>query len=111
MGKSVRLKQFKIKLVLVFCGILLVLQQSTAQSNPFRLKIMSFNVCRSGELTQYSVIPFADLIRQYEPDIIALQELDYMTSRNTGIDFTTKLGAELGMFPVFGRTIYYQGGE
>ncbi|MCE4564629.1 endonuclease/exonuclease/phosphatase family protein [Maribellus sp. CM-23] len=111
MEKSVRLKQFKIKLVLVFCGVLLVLQQSTAQSNPFRLKIMSFNVCRSGELTQYSVIPFADLIRQYEPDIIALQELDYMTSRNTGIDFTTKLGAELGMFPVFGRTIYYKGGE
>ncbi|MGD9558258.1 MAG: endonuclease/exonuclease/phosphatase family protein [Mangrovibacterium sp.] len=85
--------------------------KSNAQTDPVRLKIMSFNVCRSGELTRYSVEPFVNLIRQYQPDIIALQELDYKTTRNTGIDFTTKLGAALGMFPVFGRTIYYQGGE
>ena len=104
-------KSYKINFLLIFCGILFMSHQSPAQSNPFQLKIMSFNICRSGELTQYSVIPFADLIRQHQPDIIALQELDYMTSRNTGIDFTTKLGAELGMFPVFGRTIYYKGGE
>ncbi len=90
---------------------LLAFNKSDAQTGPFHLKVMSFNVCRSGELTGYSVAPFANLIRQYQPDIIALQELDYKTTRNTGIDFTTKLGAALGMFPVFGRTIYYQGGE
>lgn len=93
------------------CCFLLASGESNAQTGPFRLKIMSFNVCRSGELTQYSVVPFANLIRQYQPDIIALQELDYKTTRNTGIDFLTKLGAALNMFPVFGRTIFYQGGE
>ncbi len=100
------------KTILLFLScFLLAFNNSDAQTAPFRLKIMSFNVCRSGELTGYSVGPFASLIRQYQPDIIALQELDYKTTRNTGIDFTTKLGAALGMFPVFGRTIYYKGGE
>jgi endonuclease/exonuclease/phosphatase family metal-dependent hydrolase len=98
--------------ILLFLScFLLTFGNSNAQTDPVRLKIMSFNVCRSGELTGYSVEPFANLIRQYQPDFIALQELDYKTTRNTGIDFTTKLGAALGMFPVFGRTIYYQGGE
>ncbi len=98
--------------IFLFVGcVLLQVNSGMAQSSPFRLKIMSFNVCRSGELTQYSVVPFANLIRQYDPDMIALQELDYKTTRNTGIDFTTKLGAELGMFPVFGKTINYKGGE
>lgn len=98
--------------ILLFLScFLLTFGNSNAQTDPVRLKIMSFNVCRSGELTGYSVEPFVNLIRQYQPDIIALQELDYKTTRNTGIDFTTKLGAALGMFPVFGRTIYYQGGE
>ena len=105
------LKWHKITGLLILCYFLLATHENNAQTTPFRLKIMSFNVCRSGELTQYSVVPFANLIQQYQPDIIALQELDYKTTRNTGIDFTTKLGAALGMFPVFGRTIFYQGGE
>ncbi|MEL7588693.1 MAG: endonuclease/exonuclease/phosphatase family protein [Prolixibacteraceae bacterium] len=97
--------------LLILCCLLLAHNKSDAQTSPIRLKIMSFNVCRSGELTRYSVDPFVNLIRQHQPDLIALQELDYKTTRNTGIDFTTKLAAALGMFPVFGRTIYYQGGE
>lgn len=103
-------KCYQIILLILSC-FLLVFYNSNAQTDPVRLKIMSFNVCRSGELTHYSVEPFVNLIRQYQPDFIALQELDYKTTRNTGIDFPTKLGAALGMFPVFGRTIYYQGGE
>ncbi|WP_175550038.1 endonuclease/exonuclease/phosphatase family protein [Mariniphaga anaerophila] len=72
---------------------------------------MSFNVCRSGELTQYSVTPFADLIRHYQPDVVALQEVDYKVARSNNMDFATELGAALGMFPVFGKAISYQGGE
>ena len=111
MGNSIWSKWYKITGLLILCCFLLTSGESNAQTTPFRLKIMSFNVCRSGELTHYSVVPFANLIQQYQPDIIALQELDYKTTRNTGIDFATKLGAALGMFPVFGRTIFYQGGE
>lgn len=105
------LKWYKITGLLILCCFLLASVKSNAQTKPFRIKIMSFNVCRSGELTQYSVVPFANLIQEYQPEIIALQELDYKTTRNTGIDFATKLGAALGMFPIFGRTIFYQGGE
>ncbi|MBW8331721.1 MAG: endonuclease/exonuclease/phosphatase family protein [Prolixibacteraceae bacterium] len=110
-GNSILSKFNKISWLLFLLFFMLSFSESKAQSNAIRLKVMSFNVCRSGELTQYSVAPFANLIRQYQPDFIALQELDYKTTRNTGIDFLTKLGAALNMFPVFGRTIFYQGGE
>ncbi len=82
-----------------------------AQSNSFRIKVMTFNVCRSGELTKHSVEPFAALIRQYEPDFIALQEVDYKLARSNKMDFANELGAALGMFPAFGKAISFFGGE
>lgn len=103
--------KFKYLLLSIFSCFLIIAGESNAQEAPLRLKVMSINVCRSGELTGYSVEPFAALIREHQPDFVALQEVDYKTRRNTGIDFTTKLGAAAGMSPVFGRTIYYQGGE
>lgn len=96
--------------LILFCTLVLP-SKLYAQANPFRIKVMSFNVCRSGELTKHSVAPFAALIRQYEPDFIALQEVDSMTTRSDKTDFATDLGAALGMFPAFGKAISYQGGK
>ena len=91
--------------VIVLAGTL------AGQANPLRLKVMTFNVRMSGELTLYDVVPFANLIRQYDPDLIALQEVDYKVARSNQIDFATLLAAELGMFPVFGKAINSGSGE
>lgn len=97
---------------LFFLILFLVLAgQSPAQTTPFRLKVMCFNIRMSGEQTLYSVEPFADLIRQYNPDVIALQEVDYKVARSNTKDFATELGAALGMFPVFGKAITSGSGE
>lgn len=82
-----------------------------AQTVPFRVKVMSFNVRMSGEQTSYDVAPFASLIKQNNPDVIALQEIDYNVSRSGYMDFATELGAALGMFPVFGKAIPSGNGE
>ncbi len=97
--------------LLFLLAIWLLAGQSWAQSSPFRLKVMSFNVRMSGELTLYSVEPFANLIRQYNPDVIALQEIDYKVARSNNKDFAAELGAALGMFPVFGKAINSGSGE
>lgn len=97
------------KFILLYSAF--IFYQGTAQSQPLCVKIMSFNVARSGEYAQYSVVPFAELIRQYQPDVVALQEVDYKVNRSKNMDFATELAAALGMFPVFGKAISYQGGE
>ncbi len=76
-----------------------------------RIKVVDFNVRMSGEQTNYDVRPFANLIRQYNPDFVTLQEVDYKAERSKKIDFVTLLAAELGMFPVFGKAIPLGTGE
>jgi len=109
--QTVHVMKYKPIHLLVLLGFLFLAGQSLAQHTPFRLKVMSFNVRMSGELTLYSVTPFADLIRQYNPDMIALQEIDYKVARSNNKDFVTELGAALGMFPVFGKAISSGSGE
>jgi endonuclease/exonuclease/phosphatase family metal-dependent hydrolase len=62
-------------------------------------------------MTSYDVTPFATLIQQHKPDVVALQEVDYKASRSGNKDFVTELGAALGMFPVFGKTVPSGTGE
>ncbi len=98
----------------IFCILFFVLfafVQSSAQTAPFRVKVMSFNVLMSGKATQYEVAPFAEFIRKYNPDVVALQEVDYKASRSGNKDFATELAAALGMFPAFGKTINLGSGE
>ncbi len=76
-----------------------------------KIKVFDFNVRMGGEQTNYDVRPFANLIRQYDPDFVTLQEVDYKAERSKQIDFVTLLAAELGMFPVFGKAIPLGTGE
>lgn len=59
----------------------------------------------------YSAVPFANYIKQYDPDFITLQEVDFKTTRNGMRDFTTELAAELGYFSAFGYAIEIQQGQ
>lgn len=76
-----------------------------------RLKIMSYNIRMSGQMTGYAAQPFADFILQQDADIIALQEVDYNTARSNNKDFLTEIAALTGMFPLFGKAINTGGGE
>jgi endonuclease/exonuclease/phosphatase family metal-dependent hydrolase len=75
------------------------------------VKLLNMNIRMSGQMTGYNAAPFADFIRQYEPDFVTLQEVDFKTERNGKKDFTTELAAELGYFSAFGQAIEYQQGE
>lgn len=101
-------KKIRIPLLL---AVLIAGSVMTVHAVPLRMKVMTFNVRMSGELTVYDVKPFATIIREYNPDVVALQEVDFRVARSNQIDFATLLAAELGMFPVFGKAIASGSGE
>lgn len=79
---------------------------------PHRLKVLSYNL-RFGELA--SLEELAAFIKEQDPDIVALQEVDCRTNRDLtpkqhGKDFATELGFRTGMLSAYGKTIPYMGG-
>lgn len=92
--------------------LLLCVGEIEAQTEgPTRIKVIDFNIRMSGEKVGYQAQPFADLILKEQPDLVALQEVDYMVSRSGSKDFLTELAALTGMFPVFAKAIETGGGE
>lgn len=53
----------------------------------------------------------ANVIRGADPDLVALQEVDFLTRRAQGYDLATELGWRLKMVPLFARAMFYDGGE
>lgn len=100
--------QAKVKYAVILLLILFGWGGADAQVS---FRILNINTRLSGEKVGYSAKPFADYIKQYDPDFVMLQEVDFMTVRNGGRDFTTELASELGMFPAFGCALQYVQGQ
>jgi endonuclease/exonuclease/phosphatase family metal-dependent hydrolase len=73
---------------------------------------MSFNIYH-GATTRgdYNLDAIARVIIDADPDLVALQEVDFKTDRSGHIDLATELGIRTKMAPLFGRAMYYDGGE
>lgn len=83
-----------------------------AQEKALHLKVLSYNL-RFGELA--SLEELATFIKEQNPDVVALQEVDChtrreLTPRQHDKDFITELGFRTGMFAAYGKTIPYAGG-
>jgi len=52
----------------------------------------------------------AAFIRDVDPDIVTLQEVDSVTERTGGVDQAAVLGERTGMHSAYGRFMSYQGG-
>lgn len=75
------------------------------------LRVMSMNIRQGAEYAGGKAEPYAELIMKYNPDVIAIQEVDYKTSRNGGKDWLNEVAMLTGMFPHFCKSISYQGGS
>jgi endonuclease/exonuclease/phosphatase family metal-dependent hydrolase len=76
------------------------------------IRIMTYNI-HHGEGTDQliEIRRIAAVIKEADADIVALQEVDRLTSRSANIDMITKLADLTGMTYAFGKTIDFQGGE
>jgi endonuclease/exonuclease/phosphatase family metal-dependent hydrolase len=93
-----------------FLTLLLVITTLLNAQQPVSIKVMSMNIKEGGRYANFDTDAFCECIRQYNPDFIAFQEMDYFTSRNGNKDMLTEMGAKLGMFPFFGKAFNYSGG-
>ena len=76
---------------------------------PRELKVMTYNL-RFGELADMDRL--AAEIKAYNPDFVALQEVDVNTNRvaskhNNGLNYVTELAQRTGMFGYYGRAINF----
>lgn len=76
------------------------------------IKVLSFNILH-GATTRgdFNLNTIAGVIKDADPDFVALQEVDFQTNRAKKYDLVTELGWRVKMAPLFGRAMYYDGGE
>ncbi|MEF9923722.1 MAG: endonuclease/exonuclease/phosphatase family protein [Muribaculaceae bacterium] len=92
--------------------LLLVLSGTVYAQDTLRVKIMTYNL-RFGELASLEEI--ASHIKAFNPDFVALQEVDVNTNRKrsahqAGKNFISELAFRTGMFGAYAKTINYGGG-
>lgn len=92
--------------------LLLIIGGTVYAQDTLRVRVMTYNL-RFGELA--SLEDIASHIKSFNPDFVALQEVDYKTNRTraprqTGKDFISELAYHTGMFGLYGKTINYGGG-
>ncbi len=75
------------------------------------LRVLSFNILH-GATTEgnFDLDVIAKLINEVHPDLVALQEVDYKTSRAKNYDLATELGWRTKMAALFGKAMDYDGG-
>jgi len=76
------------------------------------VKVLTFNILH-GATTKgdYDLDIIADVIKRSDPDLVALQEVDYHTNRSRKYDLTMELAKRCNMVSLFGRAMYYDDGE
>jgi len=76
------------------------------------LRVLTFNIYHGATMKgDYDLDYIARVIGDTDPDLVALQEVDFRTRRARGYDLATELGWRLKMASVFGRAMEYDGGE
>ncbi|MBE0678709.1 MAG: endonuclease/exonuclease/phosphatase family protein [Bacteroidales bacterium] len=76
------------------------------------LRVLTFNIYHGATINgDFDLDYIANVIRDVDPDLVALQEVDFLTRRAKGYDLATELGWRLKMVSLFARAMHYDGGE
>ena len=91
--------------------VIVLLAISTTTISAKRVRVMTYNVHNCvGIDGKKSYIRCGDIIRDAQPDIVAIQEVDSMTSRNDCY-VLGELAKRAGYHAYYGKTIPYKGGS
>lgn len=112
-GYYLQKKYMTKKLFIFFLTLVFSFQihaQSIQKENPV-VRILTFNILH-GATTQgdFDLDKIAAVIQQTNPDLVALQEVDFKTNRAKKYDLATELGWRVKMAPLFGKAMDYDGG-
>ena len=101
-----RTRGTKYWLAFIFC--LLAFLKTEAQD--ISIRVMSMNIKGGASYAGNESQPYAQVIKEYDPDFVCLQEVDYKTIRNGGKDWLNEVAIQTGMFPYYCKSFTYQGG-
>ena len=106
------LGMFCILFVPLFVGALLAESVQTEEKSKLVLRIMCYNIRHGRGMDDIvNLERTGNVIKEWKPDLVALQEVDKNTQRTNRTDQAKLLAEQLGMHFVFGKAIPYQGGE
>jgi len=104
--------KLKLKIILVLFVISSPGWTQGIEDNLKILRVLTFNIYHGATMKgDFDVDYIANIIRNADPDLVALQEVDFLTKRARGYDLATELGWRLKMVPIFARAMDYDGGE
>ena len=78
------------------------------------VRVLTFNIYHGETVNaekKFDLDLLAKVITDVNPDLVALQEVDFKTNRARKYDLVTELGQRTKMSPVFGKAMSYDGGE
>ena len=78
------------------------------------VRVLSFNIYHGETVNaekQFDLDLLAKTINDVNPDLVALQEVDFKTERARNYDLVTELGQRTKMQAVFGKAMSHDGGE
>ena len=76
------------------------------------IKVLTFNILH-GATTKgdFDLDAIAKVIKDVDPDLVALQEVDFRTNRAKKYDLVQEMAVRTKMVPLFGKAMDYDGGE
>ena len=111
-GGSAPLSRFVVPPLFVVLAALLSACASTPERIPGSLRVMVYNIHAGRDTAGISNLErVAALIREHDPHVVLLQEVDRGTARSGGEDQVALLRNLTGYFGSFGKSLDYQGGE
>jgi len=89
--------------------------KASAATEKNQLRVMTYNIHHAnppskGKTGEIELDAIANVIRNENPDIVALQEVDVNTGRSGPVNQAEAIGGKVGMKAYFGRAIDHDGG-
>jgi len=86
--------------------------KSQAVDSSMIVRVLTYNILHGKTLKgDFDLDLIAKVIADTNPDLVALQEVDFKTNRSKKYDLVTELGWRTKMAPLFARAMPYDGGE
>ena len=76
------------------------------------VRVLTFNIYHGETMKgDFDLDLIAEVIKSVNPDLVALQEVDFKTNRAKKLDLPIELGLRTGLTPLFGKAMPYSDGE
>jgi len=103
---------FRTIFIFAFSIFALAATAQTKEQNKRTVRILTFNIYHGETMKgDFDLDILAGLINRVNPDLVAMQEVDFKTRRAKNYDLATELGWRTKMAPLFARAMPFDGGE